>query len=83
MDELGDSRWNAGIGLLPTYASLLYDNLVPVVPSVRHSFPVFLCFERSVANRLNTGGTGSDRRTERALETVFDRNLAGGKVHKE
>ena len=44
-------RWNTGVGLLPTYASLLYDNLVPVLPSVHYSFPVFLCYEHAVAKQ--------------------------------
>jgi DNA-binding transcriptional LysR family regulator len=60
-------RWGAGIGILPTYASLLYDNLVPIIPSVRHSFPVFLCYERDVGKHPVVRATLNFLR-----ETVFD-----------
>lgn len=44
-------RWGAGIGLLPTYASLLYDNLVPILPSLHYGFPIFLCYERAAGKQ--------------------------------
>lgn len=61
-------RWGAGIGLLPTYATLLYPNLVPVLPVLRYRAPVFLCFERGVTKRPAVKATLSFLR-----ETVFDR----------
>ncbi|HEY4944343.1 MAG TPA: LysR family transcriptional regulator [Rhizomicrobium sp.] len=44
-------RWGAGIGMLPSYASLVHTNLVPVLQAVRFPMPVHLCFEREAAKR--------------------------------
>lgn len=47
---LGESvRWSGGIGLLPTYAKLVDENLVPVMPSLQFQAPVFVCFERDAS----------------------------------
>lgn len=47
---LGEAvRWGGGIGLLPTYAALVDQKLVPVMPSLQFQAPVFVCFEREVS----------------------------------
>jgi DNA-binding transcriptional LysR family regulator len=44
-------RWGTGIGLLPSYAGFVHDNLVPVVQDYRVAVPVHLCYEREAAKR--------------------------------
>jgi DNA-binding transcriptional LysR family regulator len=61
-------RFGAGLGLLPSYASLVYPNLVPVMSGMRFAMPVYLCFERETAKRPAVRATLDFLR-----EHVFDR----------
>ena len=44
-------RWDAGIGLLPSYAGLVHANLVPAATTLHMPMPVYLCYEREAAKR--------------------------------
>lgn len=42
-------RNGGGLGLLPTYASIVFPTLVPVMPEMHYHAPLFVCFEREAA----------------------------------
>ncbi|MBV8977696.1 MAG: LysR family transcriptional regulator [Alphaproteobacteria bacterium] len=44
-------RHGGGIALLPSFASLIYSELVPVLPAVGLPVPIMLCYERETAKR--------------------------------
>ena len=61
-------RWGAGIGMLTSYAGVVYPNLVPVVPTVYFPTPVYVCFERETAKRPAVRAT-----LNFIKDTMFDR----------
>ena len=52
-------RCGAGIALLPTYAAVVYPELIPIIPSVHFEAPVFVCYER-------------DKRTNPSIRTTLN-----------
>jgi DNA-binding transcriptional LysR family regulator len=62
-------RWDAGIGLLPSYAGFVHANLVPVIRDYGIAVPVHLCYEREIAKRPAVRATLKFLR-----EVVFDRD---------
>lgn len=61
-------RVGSVIGLLPSYLPIIDPRLVPILPDMVYSVPIFLCFERE------TGGKPAVRATIDYLkEFVFDR----------
>jgi molybdate transport repressor ModE-like protein len=43
--------FGGGIGLLPSYATLVDPRLVPIMPDKRFSAPLFVCFERDAGKK--------------------------------